>query len=333
MSANIDGTHALARPRIWKVVHPTLVIALLWGAAVGWSSAVAQESLSSSATHRQVGSSAPAASDVAPSAPKSMDGMDMDQKPADAAQPTPKNGGGMTMGSMQDGSAPSNARDPNAYADGYDYGSMPGMEQADRILVSRFLVDQLEFTHGTEGDGLAWDIHEWYGGDDQKLLLRTEGGIVNGAVDFTTGGEALWWRALTAFWGTVLGVGQEFGSGAHTQLAFGVEGLAPYWLQVEGTGYVAEDGRLSARLKGSYDLLFTNRLILTPEVETNLFSRTDVKRGVHDGVNNVELSLRLRYEYTRKFAPYIGFDWDRTFAHVGRAESNPQFVAGLRLLW
>lgn len=246
----------------------------------------------------------------------------------------------MDMGSMQGGKAPANARDPNAYADGYDYGTMPGFEQADRITSSRLLVDQLEYTHGDEGNGVAWDIHGWYGPDEQKFLVRTEGSVVNGKADFTTGMEGLWWRPLTPFWGTVLGVHQDFGTGSHTSLAFGVEGLAPYWLELEATGYLDETGRFSARLKGSYDLLLTNRLILTPEVETNLFSRTNADRGVSAGASNVELSLRLRYEFSRKFAPYIGFDWDRALGGTvgrrvpeGEPTSNAQFVAGLRMLW
>lgn len=101
------------------------------------------------------------------------------------------------------------------------------------------------------------------------------------------------------------GVRQDFGPGSHTHLAFGVEGLAPYWFEVEATGYVADDGALSARLKGTYDLLFTNRLILTPEVEVNLVSEAEAKRDVGAGPVNIELSLRLRYEFSRKFRPML----------------------------
>ncbi|MBL6748889.1 MAG: copper resistance protein B [Nevskia sp.] len=279
----------------------------------------------------------------APSATSDMNGMDMGATGTTATTPPPAKGqGAMDMGSMQGGQAPPDARDPNAYADGYDYGSMPGMEQADRIMVNKLLVDQLEFVHSREGNGVAWDIHDSYGGDQQKLLVRTEGAVAKSSADFTTGAEALWWRGWTPFWGTVLGLRQEFGPGAHTQAAFGVEGLAPYWFDMEATAYVAEDGRLSARLKGGYDVLITNRLVLTPEAETNLFSRSDDKRGVGAGVANLELSLRLRYEFSRKFAPYIGVDWDRAVGGTvgrrlgegtGEPVSNTQLVAGVRMLW
>lgn len=261
--------------------------------------------------------------------------MEMGTKTSDS-----KDMGSMDMSSMQGGSAPSNARDPNVYSDSYEYTGMPGMEKADQIVVGKLLVDQLEFVHGDSGDGVAWDAYASYGGDNNKLWLRSEGGVVNGKADETTSAEALWWRAYTPFWGTLLGLREDFGPGSHTYLAFGVEGLAPYWFDLQATGYVAEDGRFSARLKGSYDLLFTNRLILTPEAESNLYSRADSRRGVGAGVGNIELALRLRYEFSRKFAPYAGFDWDRALGETadrrrieGEPVSDARFVTGLRLWW
>jgi len=263
------------------------------------------------------------------------------QKPAEApVSDSSRSNQAAPMGSMQGGKAPADARDPNAYSDGYDYGTMLGMEQADKIRTNSLLGDQLEFTHGRGGDGFAWDIHDAYGPDEWKLLLRTEGAVVSNKVDFTTGAEALWWRPLTAFWGTTLGVHQDFGPGSHTSLAFGIEGLAPYWVQIEATGYVDETGRFSTRLKGFYDVLLTNRLILTPEAEANLFSKATTQRAVGAGFSNIELSVRLRYEFSRSFAPYIGFDWDRALGdsigqriREGEPTNDGKFVAGLRVLW
>lgn len=159
-------------------------------------------------------------------------------------------------------------------------------------------------------------------------------------LDPTTDAEALWWRGYAPFWGTVFGARQDFGAGGHTWLAFGIEGLAPYWFELQATGYVGEDGRLAARLKGSYDLLFTNRLILSPELESNAYSRAEPERGLGSGAGNVEVGLRLRYEVRRKFAPYVGYVWERSLAgtaDLARAEGGPvterRFVAGLRLWW
>jgi copper resistance protein B len=251
---------------------------------------------------------------------------------------SPGKTGSMNMGSIQGGIAPAALRDPNAHSDGYEYTNMPGMEKADQIVFGKLLFDQLEFTHNGNRTGAAWDTYFWYGGDKQKLLLRSEGDVIEGVADQTTSAEALWWRPLKPFWATVLGMRQDFGPGSRTHLAFGVQGLAPYWFDLEATGYVDYDGTFSARLKGSYDLRLTNRLILTPEVESNLYSQANLRRALGAGMANIELQARLRYEVSRKFAPYIGFDWDRALGDTaklnrpgGESVSDARFVAGVRM--
>ncbi len=247
----------------------------------------------------------------------------------------------MDMGAMQGGRAPADAREPDAWADGYEYTGMPGFEQTDQLAFGMVLVDELEFVSGNEGEGGAWSLQAAHGGDTNKFWLRSQGLKIGGQpVGSETGAEALWWHAYAPFWGTVLGVRQDFGAGSHSWLAAGVEGLAPYWFELQATAYVGEDGRLAARFKGSYDLLFTNRLILTPGIEANVYSRSEPERGLGSGVSNVEFGLRLRYEVRRKFAPYIGYVWERSFggtADLAREEgedvSEHRFVAGLRLWW
>lgn len=246
----------------------------------------------------------------------------------------------MEMGSMQGGRAPAGARDPNAFADGYENSTLPGFEKADQLPVSLMLVDQLEFVTGNEGDGIGWSAQFARGGDNDKLWLRTQGIRTSGGLDPQTGAEALWWHAYSPFWGRTLGVRQDIGRGARTWLAFGVEGLAPYWFDVELTGYVSDNGNLSARVKASYDLLLSNRLIMTPAIESNVFSKKQKDRQLGAGVSNLELGIRLRYEIKRKFAPYVGFAWERSFgdtADFKRLEGDPvterRFVAGVRLWW
>lgn len=120
----------------------------------------------------------------------------------------------------------------------------------------------------------------------------------------------------------------------------GFEGIAPYCFKAVATGYVGDDGRLSARLKAAYDLRFTNRLILVPSIEANVYSKAEDERGLGAGLGNIEAGLRLRYELHRKFAPYAGYVWERAFAGTAdrsRDEGNPvnerRFVAGVRMWW
>ena len=247
----------------------------------------------------------------------------------------------MKMGPMQGGRAPADARDPDAYAHGYINSTLPGFEKTDKLPISLTLIDQAEFVTGNDGEGFAWSGQFARGGAFDKLWLRSQGlKAGGGAFDAETGAEALWWHATGPFWGTTLGVRQDFGPGAHTWLAAGVEGLAPYKFKVELTGYLSTEGTLAARAKASYDVLLTNRLIATPSAETNLYSRRQADRGLGSGLSSVELGLRVRYELQRKFAPYVGLVWERSFGRTAdfkRPEDEPvterRLVAGIRLWW
>src|SRR5262249_6100968 len=130
-------------------------------------------------------------------------------------------------------------------------------------------------------------------------------------------------RVIARWWDAQAGVRQDFGRGpARTWLALGLQGLAPYWLDVEATFYVSDEGRTAARVKADYDLLLTQRLILQPYAEVNLYSKADPQRLVGSGVSDLEISLRLRYEVRREWAPYVGVGWFRRFgqsAHFARA--------------
>ncbi len=119
--------------------------------------------------------------------------------------------------------------------------------------------------------------------------------------------------------------------------ALGIEGLAPYLFDVSATLYAGGGGRYAARLRGSYDLLLTQRLVLTPEAEMNLYAKADPARRVGSGLSDIDSGLRLRYEVTRKFAPYVGASWERRFgatASFARADGEPvsdwRFAFGIR---
>lgn len=245
----------------------------------------------------------------------------------------------MDMGAMQSGKAPADARDSNDYAEGFYNSTLPNYEMADKLSIPKILIDELEFATGNEGDGVAWSILITKGQDDDKVWIRSQG-LKNSRerLDPESGAELLWWHSDNPFWGTVAGVRQDFGKGATTWLAAGIEGLAPYWFDMQVTGYLGSDGRLAARAKASYELRLTNRLILTPQLETNLYSKQSTERELGSGFSNVELSARLRYEFSRNIAPYLGIVWERSLdgtAGFRRAGGGPviehRFVAGLRL--
>lgn len=206
----------------------------------------------------------------------------------------------------------------------------------DNAVFSQWLFNDLENRFGGNGRTLDWDAQAWIGGDFDKLWLKSEGSRSAGRTEADV--EAFYDRAVTAFWDLQLGVRHDFGfAPARDWLALGVEGLAPYFVDAEATVYAGAGGRSAARLTFSYDLLFTQRLILTPRLELNAYGRDDPARRIGAGLSDLELGLRLRYEIRREFAPYLGVvyvrSYGRTADYLRQAGENPgetRLLAGLR---
>jgi copper resistance protein B len=223
------------------------------------------------------------------------------------------------------------------YSDGIGRGSMPGVHMLDDQPLAMLRVDQLEATHGRYANGQAWAVQGWYGNDGDKLWLRSEGERSRGRIDHGQV-ELLWNHAVAPFWDTQLGVRQDVGHGPQRRwAAFGVQGLAPYWFELEATVYAGPSGRTAARLRAEYELLFTQRLILQPEVELNLHGRNDMATRTGHGLSDTRLGLRLRYEIRRELAPYIGVVWTHRYGATadyarqnGESATDRQFVAGVR---
>lgn len=275
-----------------------------------------------------------------PTAPKQAQG-DHSQADHAATSPPPTAPGGnnssgaMDHGAMQGGKAPPDARDPHAYADGYGFGRMQS-HMGDQHRLGQFIADRLERAETDDGAAVAYDALAWYGNIYDRVWLKAEGEHENGETAART--ELLWGHAVAPFWDAQLGVRYDSGPGEDRPwLAFGVQGTAPYRFNVEATGYVGEEGRSAVRLETEYEWLFTQRLVLQPRFETNLYGKRDPERGLGSGLANMALGLRLRYEIRREFAPYIGIEYARKFGGtadlaraVGEDADETLYVVGLR---
>ena len=208
----------------------------------------------------------------------------------------------------------------------------------DSAMYTFVLLDQLEWQGGESTNGVSWDAKGWIGGDRNRLWLRTEGQADNGRLGDAEA-QLFYGRAIARWWDFVVGVRQDVRPGpAQTWAAFGVQGLAPYWFEVEATGYVSDGGQTAVRLEADYELLLTNRLVLRPLVELNLYGKSNVERGIGSGLSSSELGLRVRYEFRRELAPYVGVSWNNSFGEtkeiaetLGEPASSVRFVAGVRL--
>ncbi len=229
-------------------------------------------------------------------------------------------------------SAPAAATDPTPAT------SANATQMNDAAPVGKVMLDQLEFDDGDASPQAAWDAQAWYGGDYNKLWLKSEGEWLSG-FGSDARYEALWDHAALRWWDAQLGVRYDLGRGpARGWAALGLQGLAPYDFDVESTLYVGADNRTAVRLRAEHDLLFTQRLILQPELETDLYGSSDPARQIGAGLSDIQLALRLRYEIRRELAPYIGLAWRRDFAGTARlsraAGIDPdvlQWVAGVHL--
>lgn len=193
------------------------------------------------------------------------------------------------------------------------------------------LIDQLEWQR-SDVNGAIWDTKTWVGGDVNRIWLRSEGDVQGGTVD---GAEAhlMLGRAVSRWWDVVAGVRQDFAPGTgRTWAAIGIQGLAPQWFEVEATAYLGESARTAVRVEVEYELLLTDRLVVQPLMEVNVFGKADPEREVGAGLSTVEVGARLRYEIRREFAPYVGLVWHRkVFATGDLAREHGGDAGGWRL--
>ena len=274
------------------------------------------------------GTPSPAAAPAAPNPAPAMPGMNH----AASLQP------------MQGGRPPPDARDPDAYADGFTRGSspyslpgVPPLHLHDQHPFASLRVDRLERAvarRGLDATALEGELRVTRGA--HQALIKFEGDAAQGRLhDART--ELLWGYAVAPFWDTQLGLRIDGGQGpARTWLAFGVEGTAPYNIDTRATAYLGQGGRAALRLALSYDAYLAQKLVLQPRTEWTLNSRDDAARGVGRGLSSAIAGLRLRYEITPQIAPYVGVEWQRGFGRTadllragGERAGTTRWVAGV----
>jgi copper resistance protein B len=195
----------------------------------------------------------------------------------------------------------------------------------DRSVHYFALFDQIEWQTGDGGNGLNLDARGWIGRDRDRFWFRAEGDAEGGRVGDAQV-HALYGRQFSRWWDVVGGVRQDVRPGRpQTWAAIGVQGLAPYRFEIEATAYVGASGRTHARFEVEYELLITNRLVLQPQLETEIHARSDPEREIEAGFNRTDLGFRLRYEIRRELAPYAGMTWQWK-----NGTNGPRLVVGLR---
>lgn len=203
---------------------------------------------------------------------------------------------------------------------------------------SAVIIDRLEATFANGGEGFAWDAQGWTGGDINRFWWKSEGdGAFGGEIEKAEV-QALYSRAFRPFFDFQTGLRQTYRTeGDRTDLVVGVQGLAPYWFAVDAAAFLSNKGELTARAQADYDQRITNRWIIQPRAEVLLSAEDIPQLRIGSGLSSLQVGARLRYEFRKEFAPYVGLEWTKSFGNTadflaadGRSSVDTRLVVGIR---
>jgi len=203
--------------------------------------------------------------------------------------------------------------------------------EGDDPLRTMLIMDKLEVL-GNDTNTKVWEGSMYMGYDIDKLYLYTAGEANNDGIE-TSQNELVYSRAISPFWDAQIGLAYDKDAdNSQTWAEISLAGLAPYYFETRAALLVNDKGNIGLRLNAEYEALFTQKLILTPSLEADFYSKDDAEMHIGSGLSSVEAGLRLRYEFVREFAPYIGVTWGKTFGNT--YAYNPidetNFFVGLR---
>jgi len=207
----------------------------------------------------------------------------------------------------------------------------------DDPIITKFMIDQLE-TRITDGDDpVVLESQAWLGKDLNKLWIKIELEQVKSETEELEL-QVLYSKAISTFWDFQIGWRKDIKPKPEKDwLVVGFQGLAPYFYEIDSALFIAEAGQVGFRFEAEYEILFSQKLILSPEIEVNFYSKDDSSAGIGSGLSNSQIGVRLRYEIKREFAPYIGVNWNNKYGNTanfakssGTQVNGSQVVLGIR---
>ena len=184
------------------------------------------------------------------------------------------------------------------------------------ILRASVMVDNLEYQFNDE-KAVSWDTFAYVGYDLNKIYIYSEGEKADKSDTAESENQIVYSRAISPYWDIQAGVG--FDKSEESDQTWGVvaiQGLAPYFFEVRAALLIGDEGLAGVRAEAEYEALFTQRLILTPSIAVSAYSKDNIEMGTGNGLSNLTLAARLRYEFVREFAPYVGVEWSKNFANT-----------------
>lgn len=206
------------------------------------------------------------------------------------------------------------------------------------VRTSAVIIDQAEATFSDGEEAYAWDVQGWTGGDINRFWWKSEGEGAFGDGVEEAEIQALYSRAIRPFFDFQTGLRQTYRpEGDRTDLVVGIQGLAPYWFEVDAAAFLSNKGELTARAEAEYDQRITQKWILQPRAEVTLSAQDISELSIGSGLSSLQVGARLRYEFKKEFAPYVGVEWTRRFGNTrnfleaqGRSAEDTRLVVGIR---
>jgi len=202
----------------------------------------------------------------------------------------------------------------------------------DDPLYTKVTIDELEYQDNDEKN-VAWATNAWIGYDLDKIYIYSEGEKPkDGSVESEN--QLVYSKAIAPYWDVQFGVGYDkTATDSQTWGVIALQGLAPYFFETRGALLIGDNGNLGLRLEAEYEALLTQKLILTPSISADLYSKDNLTMGLGKGLSNLTTGMRLRYEIKREFAPYLGVEWSRNFGNTADLAPLDEgyVVAGVRV--
>jgi copper resistance protein B len=204
---------------------------------------------------------------------------------------------------------------------------------ADAASPNSFFLSRTDVGVSTRGEtDYDWDAQGWIGGDENRLWVKSSGTLGRGPDRADV--QVLYSHAVSEFWDVQAGVRQAVEPSSRSYGVLGVQGLAPYWFEIDAAAFLSDRGRVSARLEGSYELTLTQRIFAEPYGVVRAGATKDAKLLEGSGITDTEAGLRVRYEFSRKVAPYVGVAWTHRYGETARlwkAAGGEAYETSLRM--
>ncbi|MDF1880612.1 copper resistance protein B [Sulfurimonas sp. MAG313] len=201
------------------------------------------------------------------------------------------------------------------------------------IFRSNLTIDQLEYQLNDE-KSTAWDAYGFMGFDTHKIYLYSDGEKEKGS-SASSENDLVYSRAFAAYWDIQAGISYDKNSQrSNTWAQIALSGLAPYFFETRVAILADKDGNVGIRSDFAYDVLLTQKLIITPSLQMDAYTKDNVESGIGSGLSNVTIGARMRYEFRREFAPYLGVEWSKNYGKTNDISPLNQTYLALGLsMW